>query len=1039
MKAHTNDYKDKIKLHGKQIDSLITYEIGGVTTELGKEELNSVTPHYEGSILKSVMRQLDIDSNVDIPIGTILNYQFGLFVDRYYETTDETYQADTNYYELDDDEYVLLVVGTDYTVGDSITDTIYNYTDYEYVNYGNYIVYSNEKQEDTNSYKIVCYDKLLYSMVDYAKYRLTKDTTFIGGKTYYQYINDNYTQYTGSTEGNPSELSLYERLDITYPINIREYIGVICNWLGLTFKNSANTFANYNRTIQSELFLDNSGKSIGYKFRDVFDQLAEVTASTICINEDDDELEIRYINDSYDEIDEEYLKNVNVNFGQKYGPVNSIVLSRSAESDNVYIQDAQSIQDNGLTEIKIKDNQFMNFNDRSSYLPDLLARLGGLQYYLNDFSSTGITYYNLCDRYNASIRDNTYSCIMFNDEVDITQGLEELVNTKMPEETETDYSKADKTDMKINQTYLIVDKQNQTISSVVSNVTEQNNKISQITQTVDELNSKISDIADITISGESTEATFNLANINESEPIMIKVNPINALNNISYLYPKNNLYPSSSLYMPSRKIRFTNNTDYEQTQDTTYKSYRKYYTYDSSTEEYTLLVAGTDYNNGDTITGTKYQNKEIDYELPDDLLYYDADHYDEFYLDYDSHTCQVTKRCQYSADGSVSALANERIDTYTYPTIALTDGDYTISLIGYNYGYLFARLMSKNIYTSQFYTKVETDSQIQQTANSITESVNARFTNYSDTTEMNTAITQKIQDNNNAYVAVEVAKKVNNTDYKKATIIAKINDNTSQAQINADNIDINANDVLNILSGNTINLTSKNIAINSTNFQVTTDGILTANKGIFKGSIETTDNANNRIFISKDNTGIKVLPYTTNKGTTIGPGYITCETITDNDYTTMNQDGFSYSGSSGYPYVTIQKSDGAGWIRLSDTSGSQKIRMYGSNGNIYCAHVYESSEKEKKKNLKKLEKALDIIKNIDIYKYNMKDEDDNDKKHIGFVIGDEYNYSKEITSKGNEGVDIYSFVSVCCKAIQEQQEQIEKLEERISQLERNDK
>ena len=41
--------------------------------------------------------------------------------------------------------------------------------------------------------------------------------------------------------------------------------------------------------------------------------------------------------------------------------------------------------------------------------------------------------------------------------------LEENIFTEMPQETETDYTKADKTDRKINQTYLIVDKQNQTI------------------------------------------------------------------------------------------------------------------------------------------------------------------------------------------------------------------------------------------------------------------------------------------------------------------------------------------------------------------------------------------------------------------------------------------------------------------------------------------------------------------------------------------------------------------------------------------------
>ena len=67
----------------------------------------------------------------------------------------------------------------------------------------------------------------------------------------------------------------------------------------------------------------------------------------------------------------------------------------------------------------------MNFNNRSDFLPDILEKLNGLEYYLNDFSSTGITYYDVCDRYNVQIEDKTYSCVMFNDEISITQGLEE--------------------------------------------------------------------------------------------------------------------------------------------------------------------------------------------------------------------------------------------------------------------------------------------------------------------------------------------------------------------------------------------------------------------------------------------------------------------------------------------------------------------------------------------------------------------------------------------------------------------------------------
>ena len=76
----------------------------------------------------------------------------------------------------------------------------------------------------------------------------------------------------------------------------------------------------------------------------------------------------------------------------------------------------------------------MNRNDRSDYLPDIFSKLGGLEYYLNDFSSTGICYYDLCDRYTINIGEEYYSCVMLNDEINITQGLEENIYTEMPEQ-----------------------------------------------------------------------------------------------------------------------------------------------------------------------------------------------------------------------------------------------------------------------------------------------------------------------------------------------------------------------------------------------------------------------------------------------------------------------------------------------------------------------------------------------------------------------------------------------------------------------------
>ena len=266
----------------------------------------------------------------------------------------------------------------------------------------------------------------------------------------------------------------YEKMDISYPISIRDYIKAICDKLGLTFANASNTFANYDKMIRKELYLSEDGTSLGYTFRDVLDELSQVTASCICINEND-ELEIRYINDTNDTIDEEFLKDVNVKFGEKFGAVNTIVLSRSADSDNVYYPEV--LPENPY-EFKISDNQIMNFNDRSDYLPDIYEKLNGLEFYINDFSSTGICYYELLDRYNVKIGDNTYSCVMLNDEINITQGLEENVFTEMPEETQTDYTKADKTDRKVNQTYIMANKQKGEIELVTREINSVKNDLS---------------------------------------------------------------------------------------------------------------------------------------------------------------------------------------------------------------------------------------------------------------------------------------------------------------------------------------------------------------------------------------------------------------------------------------------------------------------------------------------------------------------------------------------------------------------------------
>ena len=703
MKAHTTGFKENLIELGRELRGIITYN--NTTLE---EEIYSITPHYNADLLKSVMKQLDIELSVDIPLNTIINCQIGIKVNEQYEM----------------------------------------------LNYGNYVVYKSEKQEDTGTYKITCYDKMLYSMKQ------------------------------------------NETLGITYPVTIKNYLRAVANKIGLNVANQ--TFYNEDLNIPSELYL-----GLEYTYRDILDEIAQATGSIIALNEND-EIEVKYPTQTNDTIDEDFLKDVNVDFGQKYGAINSIVLSRSGESDNVYLRDEESVAQNGLTEIKIVDNQIMNFNNRSDFLPGILEALNGLYYYINDFSSTGILYYEVGDLYNVKVGENTYQCLMLNDEINVTTGIEELVHTDLPEKTETDYSKADKTDRRINQTYLVVDKQNQKIESLVSNVTEQNNKISQVTQTIDELNSKIQDIADITTYGESDKAFVELDGINQSEPIMIRIHPTST--NISYLYPHENLYPSDLQFLPDRKIRFKR-------------------TYSES---------------GETLT------ENIDYILPDDLLRYSSEIYDEFYLDYDSHTCQVIKRCAYNADGTVRALGNEITTDYPYPTITLGEGNYTITLPGYNFGYIYARLMTKNIYTTQFYTKVETDSRINQKADEINLGVNQTLTNYSTTNQMNSAINLKANEINSSVSNTYATKTQLNTakseikqttDSITSTVSKKVGNNEIISKINqsSEAVTINANKIN--LSGKTINLTSDNVQIKSSNFNVDKNGNMRCNNATISGSV----------------------------------------------------------------------------------------------------------------------------------------------------------------------------------------------------------
>lgn len=825
MKNCSANFKQEITLLGKQQDLKISY---GSNEELLKEDINSASIFYEGNILKSMMKSLEMECNTTIAIGTELDVRYGLLIN---------------------DEY-------------------------EYIDYGKFYVYKVEKQEDTGTYLIKCYDLMLNSMVNYDDVDL----------------DINWTQ----------------------GIMIGAYLMTLALAVGIQWDINSGVFANSTRIISSDIY-----KGLGYTVRDVFDEISAVAGGSLCIN-NSNKLEMRYPSaTSQYTIDENYFKDINVNFGKKYGPINSIVLSRSAESDNVYIDDEDSIRENGLCELKIVDNQLMNFNDRADYLPELFQKLNGLNYFVNDYSSYGIAFLEYMDKYNVSIDNNLYNCLMLNDELNVTQGLEELVHTNMPEQTETDYTKADKTDRKINQTYLIVDKQNQKIESVITEVDEQNDKITQIEQTTDEIRQEVANMYNAT---KTVRANKTVVLPKCIKGYLLKLRILGNNTVFDRLYPVDDLYPSNTLY-PRGDSR--------------------------------IIVTDKDGN-----------SQMYELRVPS-VLRANSEVYDEYILE--NNYAKIIRRV--NADGTTKA--HEEVEVIGTYTIYVAQDENTIEIMNYD-GTLEATYVEQNAYTDQFATKIEMSSAITQTAE-----------------EINT----------------EVRKKVGEDE-----VISKINQSAEAVTINANKIS---------LDGKTIDLTGEDINITSNNFSVDSNGNMSCNNANVTGTI-TSNNA------------------------TITGGSIVLNGTEGRQLIKVQKNNSSYTMTYIQPMMIGMNSNSAHvelWADDQNPGVDVFINSVGSyirHDKITTPQVIQTSKESVKKNIEKYsENASDIVKNAEIYTYNFQFENNDDKKHIGFVIGDlggDYKTPDEVMSKDKEGIEQYNMTSILWKAVQEQQELIEQMQKEIKEL-----
>lgn len=243
-------------------------------------------------------------------------------------------------------------------------------------------------------------------------------------------------------------------------------------------------------------------------------------------------------------------------------------------------------------------------------------------------------------------------------------------------------------------------------------------------------------------------------------------------------------------------------------------------------------------------------------------------------------------------------------------------------------------------------------------------------------------------------LTIEVSKKVGDDE-----IISKINQSPESITLDADKINING-----VVSANG-------------NFKVDKSGNMTCNDAtmrnvtIMDGDINMTSDEDSPRFRIRPSTGSGE-----NEGVEITGGEITIKDENGNEMVGMSRHWSFGTGD----YM-------CGAISVGNANDGENIYLDGDLGEVICVSLTQTSEESEKKDFEKLESALDIVKDTDIYKYHFKTQKETDKKHIGFVIGDNFKYRKELTDVDNKRVELYSMISVLWRAVQEQQEEIEKL------------
>lgn len=252
----------------------------------------------------------------------------------------------------------------------------------------------------------------------------------------------------------------------------------------------------------------------------------------------------------------------------------------------------------------------------------------------------------------------------------------------------------------------------------------------------------------------------------------------------------------------------------------------------------------------------------------------------------------------------------------------------------------------------------------------------------------------------------------------------------TEFKVDADNINLSASDVINLLSGGIINLTGKNIAITSDNFSVTKEGKMTCNDANIEGDI------NAKTFKSE-------FYY---NGQKYSEMRLSAEAYEDNVGYLIMQELISILGAKLRHTIITPTSVGVyedGYPKTGDYAKVETVGFF-TNGTAYLgSSPVISSDKSIKINIQSLDthKSSDFIYALNPVEYKYKD-GTSDRLHHGFIAQELHDSMQsdwgvycdaniDTGENGGKAIRYEELIADLVATVQSQNERISELEKKL--------